>query len=130
MLIFYLSAVIDKAEETLFESIYKEYRRSMFSAAYSVVENSFDAEDVLQNAFLKIASNMDKIKRIDKAFLGAYLTVITKNCAIDFLRAKKNDLFREEDKIEHIPDHRSTEAQVSTTPTPILPSLPAGLPPR
>lgn len=52
MLGFYL-ALLDTAEEkSRFEELYLLYRQDMYKTAYSILQDSFEAEDVVHEAFL------------------------------------------------------------------------------
>lgn len=95
MLSVILTAVeMEQAEKNKFEALYYEYKSILFSHAFQIVKNEADAEDVLQNAFIKIAKNIKAIRDIKSRETLSYLLVITKNSAFDFLRknAKNNEI--------------------------------------
>lgn len=87
MLLYVLNAVpLESDEQDKFEKIYYKYRNILFSCAFNIVSNSYDAEDILQNAFIKIAQNVKRIDDIDSKETASFLMIITKNTALDFLR--------------------------------------------
>ena len=77
---------LNEHESSKFEEIYYKYRKTLFSCAFSILKNCEDAEDVLQNAFIKIARNIKCIGQPESKETVSFLIVITKNCAYDFLR--------------------------------------------
>lgn len=78
-----------EGEKSKFEKIYRKYRDMLYMCALGIVKNSVDAEDVLHDAFIKIAKNIKQVDGIDSKSTAAYLAVITKNTAYDRLRRLK-----------------------------------------
>lgn len=78
-----------EGEKGKFEVIYYRYRDMLYMCALGIVKNSADAEDVLHDAFIKIAKNIKQIDDINSKSTAAYLAVITKNTAYDRLRRLK-----------------------------------------
>lgn len=62
----------------------------MFAVAYSVVGNRATAEDVTQNAFVKIVENASRFKRGTNGY--AWICKITQNTAINELRKQRRSL--------------------------------------
>ena len=82
-----LSSVdLNANEKNKFESIYYKYRSTLFYKALSIVKKESDAEDVLQEAFIKIAKNIKLIDDIKSKETISFLIVITKNTAYDYIR--------------------------------------------
>lgn len=69
-----------------FETLYFKYRRLLFSVIRRLVSCDSDAEDILQNTFIKIAKNIKKIENIESRETIAFITIIAKNTTYDFLR--------------------------------------------
>jgi len=68
-------------------TLYKQYCDGMFCVAMRFVNNRDDAEDVLQEAFIKAFQKIHQFKG-DVSF-GAWLKRIVINKCIDFLKTKK-----------------------------------------
>lgn len=81
-----VSANMDTDEKNKFESIYNRYKSAMFNKAESIVKNENDAEDILQEAFIKIAKNIKSIDDISSKETVSFLMVITRNTAYDYVR--------------------------------------------
>ena len=87
MLSIILSSVdIEAEEKSKFESIYYRHKNALYHQAMSIVKNEKDAEDVLQEAFIKIAKNLKLISDIKSKETVSFLLVITKNTAYDYIR--------------------------------------------
>lgn len=68
MVALYLSLIDKQEEKNRFEELYYRYRNLMYYIAYQVLHQDRDSEDAVQEAFFRIAKNMDKVK--DIAFYG------------------------------------------------------------
>lgn len=87
MLCIILSAVdLNRDEKNKFEAIYNKHKNALFYQALSIVKNENDAEDVVQEAFIKIAKNIRSIADIQSKETKAFLIIITKNTAYDYIR--------------------------------------------
>lgn len=73
-------------EKEKFSVIYNDYAEFMVRVARRVLPSPTDAEDVVQDAFLYIADNLDKISMSDRQKTRSYLALITEHKAIDFIR--------------------------------------------
>lgn len=72
--------------EKEFESKYTDYGRMLFRTAYLYVGNSADAEDILQEVFMKYLSGKYRFK--DSEHEKAWFIRVTQNKALDFLKRK------------------------------------------
>jgi RNA polymerase sigma factor (sigma-70 family) len=70
--------------------IYSLYSKAMFNAAYRIVNNREEAEDVLQEAFTDCFRNLGSF-RTDSTF-GVWLKTIVVNKCINRLRKREADL--------------------------------------
>ncbi len=70
-----------------FEWLVARYRDSVFWTAYRLVLDYEDARDVAQQCFLKVWKSLKEYD--EKRSFGGWITKIAANCAIDFLRSRK-----------------------------------------
>ncbi len=89
-----------------FEKIYIKYRRLMFKAAFEILGNAQDAEDAVQDAFVRISDNLEKIGDPDCPQTRNYCVIITRNICFNKLRRNV--------PLE-IPDKLSSEDNVEET---------------
>ena len=66
--------------------IYAQFHRSLLSFIRGKVRSSDDAEDILQNVFIKILANVDKLTAEER--LRGWVYAITRNAIIDYYRSK------------------------------------------
>ena len=70
--------------------LYNQYCEGMFCVAMRFLKNSDDAEDVLQESFIKAFQKIDQYK--GEVSFGAWLKRIVVNRSIDFLKAQKQKM--------------------------------------
>jgi len=80
--------------------LYKQYCDGMFCVAMRFLKNADDAEDVIQEAFIKAFQKIHQFKG-DVTF-GAWLKRIVINKSIDFLKARKQKLVALDEGYMHI----------------------------
>lgn len=79
----YMSFIDSEDDREKFEIIYHEYRKRMFSVAYSILHNNEDAEDAVHETFIRIAKNMKAIDDPRSQKTSAYVITAAKNNAIN-----------------------------------------------
>lgn len=75
--------------ENLLETIWQNYRKQMYCAAYRVLNNHHDSEDAVQDALLGMAKNLRHIRTDDPGALRGYVLLATKNAALNILSRKR-----------------------------------------
>jgi RNA polymerase sigma-70 factor (ECF subfamily) len=78
-----------KGEKKAFKEFYELYAKAMFNISLRILDNTEEAEDVLQESFVTAFENMAVIS--SDAGFGGYLKKIIVNRSIDRLRKKKID---------------------------------------
>ncbi|NDV70282.1 RNA polymerase sigma factor [Dysgonomonas sp. 25] len=69
--------------------LYATLSRRVYNSCYRILNDSFDAEDAMQESFLKVFSGLDHYD--DNIPFVAWVTRIAINASIDKLRTKKLD---------------------------------------
>ncbi|PAB60114.1 RNA polymerase sigma factor SigZ [Anaeromicrobium sediminis] len=77
--------------------IWNEFSSELYKYINGKVKNKCDAEDILQDIFVKIYKNIDKVDKQSK--LKSWIYKITKNTIIDYYR-KKKDITVDIEKLE------------------------------
>ena len=70
-----------------FRRLVERHSRNVFRLAYRMTRNEHDAEDVVQEAFLRAYRNLDRFE--ERAHFGSWIYRIAANCAYDALRARE-----------------------------------------
>lgn len=73
MLSFYLSALESAADKEDFRALYRRYHGVMERTALAILQNPRDAEEAVQEAFIRVIENFSKIYEIPCKNLGAWL---------------------------------------------------------
>lgn len=76
-----------KKDDRSFTLLYDNYSRSLYGVIYNLVRNTEEAEDVLQEVFVKIWKNIDSYNA-SKGRLYTWMLNIARNTSIDRLRSK------------------------------------------
>ncbi len=82
----------DKNREAI-KVFYQENYKMIFRLAYKFTNNKEDAEDILQETFVRALKNIKKLKIESSKSLKNWLLRICINISIDFLRKKKVEFF-------------------------------------
>ncbi len=106
MLALYLTFIDDERDKDKFEKIYNEYKKQMVYVALSIVHNETDAEDIVHDVFVKIATrHMNTINQIlNETDLRNYLLKATKNTALNWNEKKKRMIYVPTDVEEGVID--------------------------
>ncbi|HUR10124.1 MAG TPA: sigma-70 family RNA polymerase sigma factor, partial [Flavitalea sp.] len=73
-----------------YEALYRQYARAMYNTSLRIVNNTGDAEDVIQEAFLDAFRSLHDFHY--RSTFGAWLKKIVINKSINILRKRKMDL--------------------------------------
>lgn len=84
-----MQMIDDPVGKTKFEALYIKYRGLMYHVAYQLLRNEPDAEDAVQQSFLSLLRNLDKVQQVDSSETRAYVTIIAEHKAIDIIREKQ-----------------------------------------
>ena len=76
---------------SIFETIFKEHYNTLANYAYSILKNKENAEDVVQDVFVKLWQNTPDV--ISTPQIKFYLFTATKNSCISFLRKQSGKTF-------------------------------------
>lgn len=84
-------------EKITFEKLFNRYKKYMFAIALSYHKNKYDAEDVVQDACIRLMKNLSKIKDIESTHTKGFISVVTRNVAIDRYKLNKKEIPTDED---------------------------------
>lgn len=86
-----LITLIRSGNQNAFSYLYDNYSKALFGVIYNIVGNATEAEDILQNVFLKIWSNFYLYDQ-EKGRLYTWMLNIARNSAIDYTRSRQNKM--------------------------------------
>jgi len=77
-----------EGDHAAFAELVRRFEKKVYGVAYRMMGNHLDADDVTQEAFIRIYKNRKSIK--SASFFSCLLMKIATNYAIDLIRKKKN----------------------------------------
>jgi len=83
------------------EKIWKKFKDKLKQFILKRVSNEDDAEDILQEVFLKIHSNIETLR--DRSKIQSWIYTITRNTVIDYYRREKPTYELSETLLETLP---------------------------
>ena len=99
-------------DEGGFRALVERHSRAVFRLAFRMTGNEHDAEDVVQEAFLRAYRNLGRFE--ERARFASWLHRIAANCAYDLLRARAR---RDEEPPETRPDADGEEDRLARAPS-------------
>ena len=93
-----------------FKQRFMSHHRLLYRVAYQLTGNAQDAEDLLQDLYLKLWQKRDDLP--DEAMKEAYLATMIRNLFIDQRRLKHVDASAELKNEDGPPDERSLDRQI------------------
>lgn len=84
---------IISGDSAAFTKVYNDYCNKVYSVAFNVVKDEFDAEDIMQEVFIALPDKLQTLA--DESKFEPWLLHIAKNKSIDFLRKRKDTSFTE-----------------------------------
>ena len=87
-MLFYLSMLDTPEERSQFEELYLTYRGLMYHVACKILNNHYDAEDAVHQAFISIMNHFDGISQIRSPKTRSYVVIIVERKALDILKGK------------------------------------------
>src|SRR5678816_4190513 len=85
------AAVLDRARQgdsEAFRALVEQHSRSVFRLAFRMTGNEQDAEDVVQESFLRAYRQLGRFE--SRANFGTWLYRIVANCSVDLMRARQS----------------------------------------
>jgi RNA polymerase sigma-70 factor (ECF subfamily) len=90
-----------------FRQLFETHKQRIFAIAFRYAKNKQDAEDILQDTFIKAFQSLDKFHLEESSSFTSWLYRIGINSSIDHLRKnnKMRDKFFDSDHIDRISSH-------------------------
>lgn len=104
-----LLARLKNGDILAFDQVYELYSHKLFSFVFKIVKNEDEADDIVQEVFVKIWESREKLG--DYKLLNSYLFTIAYNNSIDLIRKRINS--------SKYLDHLKNSSVLQITPTTI-----------
>lgn len=99
-MLIYLSMIDGETKRKEFSHIYHRYADSVFRKILYILKNQQDAEDAVQETWLKVAKNIDRLNDMEDRAIGAYIMKIAYHQAINIIRQKEKTTSYDENETE------------------------------
>lgn len=94
--------------------IYNRYYKAMYNTSFRIVNNSFEAEDIMQESFLTAFTKLDKLKEIS-TFSAWLKRIVINNSIHAFNKNKKNEDVALDEVLYKIEDHQGVDTTTEFT---------------
>ena len=123
-MIMILMAIESPEDRDLFTRLYTDYARFLVNAAYRILDDWAEAEDAVQDVFVRLMDSPARIRQIPEKERKMFLLVCTKNRAQNMLKKKSRMVEMELDHIPRTPHYSHEESDMVSS----LKEAMAGLP--
>lgn len=107
MIPFVILAIENDDDRTFMEGLYRNYQRLMFSEIYKIVQDEWEAEDIMQTSLIKLIDKIPLLRSRSRNQLVNYIISTCKNTAYNYIRDKKNPM---EGQLQEHMDYSSDES--------------------
>jgi RNA polymerase sigma-70 factor (ECF subfamily) len=110
-----MAAVLARARQgdsDAFRALVEQHSRSVFRLAFRMTGNEQDAEDVVQESFLRAYRQLGRFE--SRANFGTWLYRIVANCSVDLMRARQ----ARHDQVRSEPLETAAELPAAQVPNP------------
>lgn len=101
MIPFAILTLADESDREFMTRLYLEHRLLMFSEIKKLVHDQWAAEDLIQDALIKLIDKIELLRTLDKPRLTGYVATTAKNLARNYLRAQSRAPVQYEDLEEN-----------------------------
>ena len=92
MLIYYLNLVDTPEERSKVEQLYYQYRKLMKYMALKILQQEDAAEDAVQDAFVLLIENLNKINDVYSNRTKAFIYIVIRNVALNYIKKQKRSV--------------------------------------
>lgn len=93
--------------------LYRRYIQAMYNTVIRMIPNKMDAEDILQESFVKVFQNLSRFK--GESSLGTWIKRIVVNTALNHIRKNRRIQWMdiEEQVFDHLPEEQESITRIS-----------------
>jgi len=116
-MLIYLSLIETDSDKEKFEIIYTEYKALMFHVANNILGDTRDSEDIVHDAFVKVAEIIEKIDTAKCPKTRNLVVTIVERKAIDLYRQRKRrKTISLDEEMINVPSAADLQANQDRTP--------------
>ena len=80
-----------EADQNFIVNLHVEYYGLMYKKAYEYVKNKYDAEDIVQQSYIKLIEQISTLKTLKRHTLAAYIVNTVRNISLNFIKTRNRD---------------------------------------
>ena len=107
-MLFLLIALTDE-ENDILEGLFENHNRIMFNISFKITKSKDLSEEAVQEAFVRMMNNIDRIKNLPCPQRVPFCVVIVKNISLNMIRSQKQTASLED--AEKIPDDNEKQTE-------------------
>lgn len=90
--------ILNTEEDVIFvEKLYNKYSKFMYKVAFGILKNQYDAEDSVQQTFLKLIDKYDKLDFSDERRTRNLIGIICRNVSFNIYNKDKKAVLTDDD---------------------------------
>ncbi|MCI6784122.1 MAG: sigma-70 family RNA polymerase sigma factor [Lachnospiraceae bacterium] len=116
-MMFQLLELIENEEDREFcRKLSEQFDSAMYHVAYGILKNSADAEDVVQESYIEIINNLEKVSRENCHKAWNYIVTIVRSRAINVYRKRGRECKIGQDNIENLIQELQGDGEIFELP--------------
>lgn len=96
-----MAMINNDKDKSKFELLYNTYKQLMFFKAMEILKDEHLAEDAVQQAFIKIVRNLERMDENNCHKTKGFIVIVTENTAIDIYRKLSKNKTISFDEVEY-----------------------------
>ena len=114
---FQLLELIENEEDREFcRKLSEKFDSAMYHVAYGILKNSADAEDAVQESYIEIINNLEKVSRENCHKAWNYIVTIVRSRAINVYRKRGRECKIGQDNIENLIQESQGDGEIFELP--------------
>ena len=89
MLAIFLAMLESEEDQRRFTRLFEAHEKKIYAVALRILGDQTRAEDAAQQTWLKLVQNWDRVSALSWEETEGYAVTVSKNCALDILRAER-----------------------------------------
>ena len=86
-----MTQVYEPDDREFLTDMFYNYSRLMYSTAGKYSDDTFEKEDIVQEALVRLIAKVDTLRSLQKRALASYIVITVKHTAINHLRKASKD---------------------------------------
>ena len=86
MIAFYAKTINNIDDKEQFQNLYNKYNKNMLAVANYILKSNALAEEAVQQSWLNIINNFDKVSKIPQDSVGGYIITTVKNVSYNIYK--------------------------------------------